>query len=174
EEMRRMADAVKENWGKVDVLVNNAGLIKDSILMRTSEEDWDRVIDVNLKGVFNAISVFAPLMNDGGHIINISSYSGLKGREGQSAYSASKAALLGLTKSAAIELAGYKIRVNAVLPGYMPTRMGMSSDEAMQKARTESLLKTISDPMEAAGFIVWLSKTDNITGQIFCLDSRIV
>ncbi|MDI6800504.1 MAG: SDR family oxidoreductase [Thermodesulfovibrionales bacterium] len=169
-----MAEEVEKQWGRVDVLINNAGITKDSLLIKQSEKDWDRIIDVNLKGAFNCIKGFVPLMREGGHIINISSYSGLKGKGGQAAYSASKAALLGLTKTAAVELAEYKIKVNAFLPGYMPTEMGMNAEEAMKIAKEESLLHTLSDPKEAAGFILYLAGTKNITGQVFCLDSRIV
>jgi len=113
-------------------------------------------------------------MNNGGHIINISSYSGLKGNKGQAAYSSSKAALLGLTKSAAIELAARDVKVNAVLPGYMPTGMGSIAASALERAREESLLHTLSDPCEVARFIVYLSTTKTITGQTFVFDSRIV
>jgi 3-oxoacyl-[acyl-carrier protein] reductase len=173
-EMAAFAIEVSDKWGRVDVLINNAGITKDSLLIRQSEKDWGRIIDVNLKGAFNAIKAFAPLMKEGGHIINISSYSGLKGKEGQSAYSASKSALIGLTKTAAIELAERKIRVNAILPGYMPTEMGIGSETAMNMARQESLFNALSDPAEVASFIFYLAGTKNITGQIFCLDSRIV
>ncbi len=174
EDVSKMAETVHEKWGRVDVLINNAGITKDSLLIKQNENDWDRIMDVNLKGAFNCIKAFVPLMKDGGHIINISSYSGLKGKEGQAAYSASKAALLGLTKTAAIELAEYKIRVNAVLPGYMPTKMGIKADEALRRAKEASLLNTLSDSMEVARFIVYLAGTENITGQIFCLESRII
>jgi 3-oxoacyl-[acyl-carrier protein] reductase len=174
EDVSKMAEFVYEKWGRVDVLINNAGVTKDSLLIKQSEKDWDRIIDVNLKGAFNCIKAFAPLMKEGGHIINISSYSGLKGKEGQAAYSASKAALLGLTKTAAIELAEYKIRVNAILPGYMPTKMGVHAGDAMKKAKEASLLNTLSDPKEVARFIIYLADTENIAGQIFCLESRII
>jgi 3-oxoacyl-[acyl-carrier protein] reductase len=173
-DVSKMAEFVREKWRRADVIVNNAGIVKDSLLIKQSEKDWDRIIDVNLKGAFNCIKAFAPLMKDGGHIINISSYSGLKGKEGQAAYSASKAALLGLTKTAAAELAEYKIRVNAILPGYMPTKMGFYAKDAMKKAKEASFLSTLSDPKEVARFIVYLAGTENITGQIFCLESRII
>ncbi len=174
EEVLRMAEFVHEKWGMVDVLINNAGITKDALLIKQKENDWDRVLAVNLKGAFNCIKACAPLMKKGGHIINISSYSGLKGKEGQAAYSASKAALFGLTKTAAIELAGHKIRVNAILPGYMPTKMGINAKEALKGAKEISLLNTLSDPKEVARFIVYLAGTENITGQIFCLESRII
>jgi 3-oxoacyl-[acyl-carrier protein] reductase len=172
-EVAAMADRVRRQWGRVDVLLNNAGITKDSLLVKLREEEWDRVLDVNIKGPFNAIRAFVPLMAGGGHIVNISSYSGLKGKEGQAAYSSSKAALLGLTKTAAAELAGEGIRVNAVLPGYLPTVMGEAA-AAREKAKEESLLHTLSDTLEAARFVLWLVGTGNITGQVFCLDSRII
>jgi 3-oxoacyl-[acyl-carrier protein] reductase len=174
EDVSKMAELVYKKWGRVDVLINNAGITKDALLIKQSEENWDRIIGVNLKGAFNAIKSFAPLMKEGGHIINISSYSGLKGKEGQAAYSASKAALIGLTKTVAIELAEHKIKVNAVLPGYMPTKMGIGAEAALKIAKEDSLLNALSDPKEAARFIVYLAGTENITGQVFCLESRIV
>lgn len=170
-----MEKALREGWGRLDALINNAGIAKDSLLIKTTEEDWDSVIRTNLTGCFNTIRTFAPLMAEsgGGHIINISSYSGLKGKEGQAAYSASKSALLGLTVSTARELAEFNIRVNAVLPGYMPTEMGMQAKEAMEKAREMSVLGRLSEPKEVAGFISYLITTEGITGQVFSLDSRI-
>lgn len=172
----KLAEAVYEKWGRVDVLVNNAGIAKDSLMIKLKEEEWDEVLRVNLKGCCNTIRAFSYFMikSGGGHIINISSYSGLKGREGQAAYSASKAAVLGLTYTAAKELAEYDIRVNALLPGYMQTEMGKASEAAIAVARNESIAGKLSSPKDAAGFIVYLLKTDNITGQVFCLDSRIV
>lgn len=173
-DVSEMAEFVKKEFGRVDVFVNNAGITKDALLIRQTEEEWDRIIGVNLKGVFNTIKFFVPIMTSGGHIINISSYSGLKGKEGQAAYSASKAALIGLTKTAALELAEYKIKVNTILPGYMPTKMGIAAKTALQKAKNDSILNTLSDPKEIARFIVYLADTENITGQVFCLESRII
>lgn len=173
-EAASMAQEVLRRWGRVDVLVNNAGVSRDSLLPRQREEDWDDVLKVNCKGAFNMIKAFVPLMKEGGHIVNISSYSGLKGKEGQAAYSASKAALLGLTKTAALELAERGIRVNAVLPGYMPTAMGSGAMEAMERAREDSLLHSLSDPGEAARFIVHIAGMRTLTGQVFCIDTRIL
>lgn len=175
-QVEKIAEAVYERWGRVDVLVNNAGITRDGLMIKLKEEEWDEVLRVNLKGCCNTIRAFSHFMikSGGGHIINISSYSGLKGREGQAAYSASKAAVLGLTYTAAKELAEYNIRVNALLPGYMQTEMGKASEKAMTTAKMESIAGKLSGPKDAAGFIVYLLKTDNITGQVFCLDSRIV
>lgn len=173
-EIMEMAACVQQQWGVVDVLVNNAGITVDALCIRQTEAEWDAIMRSNLKGAFNMIKAFAPLMQRGGHIVNISSYSGIKGKAGQSAYSGSKAALLGLTKTAAIELAQYNIKVNAVLPGYMPTEMGTRTFKSLTQAREESLLHTLGDPAEVARFISFLTDTETITGQIFCLDSRII
>jgi 3-oxoacyl-[acyl-carrier protein] reductase len=170
-----MASEIKKKWGRLDVLINNAGVTADTLLVKLKEEDWDRVLGTNLKGCFNTIKAFAPLMKEsgGGHIINISSISGTRGKAGQAAYSASKAAVLGLTVSAARELSEYNIRVNAVLPGYMPTDMGRAGPAAMDMARDESLIGKLSDPKEVASFISWLVGTESVTGQVFTIDSRV-
>ena len=175
-QVEEMADAVYKKWGRVDVLINNAGITKDSLMIKLKGEEWDEVLRVNLKGCFNTIRMFSHVMikSGGGHIINISSYSGFKGRAGQAAYSASKAAILGLTYTAARELAEYNIRVNALLPGYMQTPMGITSKKAMERARAESIIGGLSNIGEAADFVLYLLRTKNITGQVFCLDSRIV
>ena len=174
DEVSAMVDRVVDKWGGVDIVVNNAGVAKDALLIKQSEEDWDSVMVVHVKGALNLIQCCVPHMNHGGHIINISSYSGLKGKKGQAAYSAAKAALLGLTKSAALELAAHGIKVNAVLPGYMFTGMGSAATGSLELARRESLLHTLSDPLEVARFIAYLVTTKTITGQTFIFDSRIV
>jgi len=114
------------------------------------------------------------IRSGGGHIINISSSSGVKGKAGQAAYSAAKAALIGLTHSAARELAEQNIRINAVLPGYMMTDMGSTTLKAAEKAKTESIMHSLSDPSAVAHGIVSLSETVYITGQTITLDSRII
>lgn len=169
-----MTDFAMKNTNKIDVVINNAGITKDALLIKQTEDEWDMVANTNLKGVFNIMRAFVPLMKDGGHIINISSYSGIRGRAGQAAYSASKSALNGLTKAAAAELAKHNIRVNSIVPGYMPTRLGSHTKGAMETAIKESLLGCLSDPEEVSNFIIYLIGTKNITGQIFCLESRIV
>lgn len=168
------ADHLRRIWGRADVLVNNAGITRDALLVRQREDDWDAVMRVNLGGVFHALRAFVPLMLGGGHVVNVSSYSGLKGKEGQAAYSASKAALLGLTKTAAIELAPSGVCVNAVLPGYLPVGMGQRAAQAAAGAEHDSLLHRLSDPSEAALFVSNLTRMQGVTGQIFCLDSRIM
>lgn len=175
-EVRAMAYEVERKYGRLDAVVNNAGITADSLLVRQTEADWDRLIAVNLTGCFHVMQAAVPLMirSGGGQVVNVSSYSGVKGKAGQAAYSASKAALLGLTLSAAAEFGRDNVRVNAVLPGYMPTALGSAAGMAMERARQESLLKRLSDPGESAEFIAWLASAGAISGQVFSLDSRII
>jgi len=173
-DVQGMAEALDRDVGKLHVLVNNAGITRDAPLLKYPESAWDDVIRTNLKGGFNSIRNFAPVMikSGGGHIVNISSYSGLKGKEGQAAYSASKAALLGLTCSLAKEFSQYNINVNAVIPGYLPLGMGLESPKAMEGARRASIRGNLSDPDDVVDFITYLVGTRGITGQVFSLESR--
>jgi 3-oxoacyl-[acyl-carrier protein] reductase len=176
-EVKSLVDEVVKEWGGIDVLVNNAGVTKEALLLKTSEKDFDEVVDTNLNGPFNFIRAVLPYMTKqkSGHIINISSIAGLKGKSGLSAYSASKAGLIGLTISTAKELSGYNIMVNAVLPGYMLTDMGSASNEkAKELALQDSLVKSFSDVDNVSEFIYYLAGTKGITGQVFNLDSRIL
>jgi 3-oxoacyl-[acyl-carrier protein] reductase len=170
-----MTASVRDHYGRLDVLVINAGITRDALLPRVKETDWDKVMDVNLKGSFNLCRSCVPLMkeSDGGHIILISSRSALKGKAGQAAYAAAKAALLGMGVSLARELAQDNIRVNTIIPPYIDTDMGMESEQAMEMAQAQSVLGTIGDTAEVASFIAWLASTERITGQVFTLDSRI-
>jgi 3-oxoacyl-[acyl-carrier protein] reductase len=174
-EVAEMAAAVERRFGRLDAVVNNAGIAADALLLRQSEEEWDRIIAANLTGPFHVIRAVAPLMSSsgGGQIINISSYAGARGKAGQAAYSASKAALLGLTKTAAVELAVHNIRVNALLPGYMPTGMGTAAAKAMERAAADSLLGCLADPAEAAEMVALIASSGRITGQVIPVDSRI-
>jgi 3-oxoacyl-[acyl-carrier protein] reductase len=176
-EVDAMTRNTMERWGAVDILINNAALTKDGIMLRMTEEDWDNVVDVDLKGPFQCIRAAAHQMikQRGGHIINISSIAGLHGREGQANYSSAKAGLIGLTKAAAKELGPFNIKVNAVLPGYLPTEMGSNIPEAVHdRILKENTLGMASDPQEVADFIYHLSLMNNVSGQVFNLDSRIV
>ncbi len=176
-QVKDLTDKVVKKWGGIDILVNNAGVTKEALLIKTSEKDFDDTVNTNLKGPFNFIRSVSRVMmkQKSGHIINISSIAGLKGKSGLSAYSASKAGLIALTLTSAKELSRYHIAVNAVLPGYMLTDMGTgSSDKTKQKALNDSLLKTFSDPDNVSEFISYLSETSGITGQVFNLDSRII
>jgi 3-oxoacyl-[acyl-carrier protein] reductase len=172
-----MVNAVLEQWGSIDVLVNNAGIVRDGLLVRMNEQEWDEVIHTNLYGSFYCIRSVSNIMmkQRNGHIISIGSLVGLHGREGQANYSAAKAGLIGLTRACARELGSYNIKVNAVLPGYLQTDMGKSaSNHVFERAVGENMLGRISDPTEIADFVYYLSTMENVSGQVFNLDSRIV
>ncbi|MBI5739658.1 MAG: SDR family oxidoreductase [Nitrospirae bacterium] len=176
-QVRSLVDTVTEQWGGIDILVNNAGVTREALLLKTSEEEFDEVVDTNLKGPVNFMRAASPYMikQNRGHIINISSIAGVSGKAGLSAYSASKAGLIGLTKSAARELGEHNVMVNAVLPGFMLTDMGArSNDRAKGAALADSLMKDFSDPRDVAEFICRLSGTRGISGQVFNLDSRLI
>jgi 3-oxoacyl-[acyl-carrier protein] reductase len=176
-QVKSLVKEVIHKWGRIDVLINNAGITKESLLIKTSEKDFDEVVNTNLKGSFNFISSVARYMmkNKCGHIVNISSLAGIKGKEGLTAYSASKSGLIGLTKSAAKELSRYNIMINAVLPGYLLTDMGLdSSKKSRELALKDSLVKNYSEPDNVAEFICFLTDSKGITGQVFNLDSRII
>ncbi len=176
-EVSAMIRDTVERWGAVDVLINNAALTKDGITLRMTEEDWDDVVDTNLSGPFHCIRAVAHPMTKkrNGHIINISSIVGLQGRQGQANYSSAKAGLIGLTKASAKELGSFNIKVNVVLPGYLPTDMGSNiSDVVHDRILKENSLGKASDPREVANFIYHLSLMNNVSGQVFNLDSRIV
>jgi len=125
QEVQSQIDALQKEWGRIDVLINNAGITKDSLLMRMKEEDWDRVLAINLKGAFNCTQavIRSMIRNRSGKIVNISSVSGVMGNAGQANYAASKAGLIGFTKSVAKEVAPRGIQVNAVAPGFIDTEM---------------------------------------------------
>lgn len=164
-------------WGFVDVFVNNAGLVNDGLLMGMTEKAWDDVLDTNLKGPFLCMRGVSKVMmkQRQGHIISVSSIVGLQGREGQANYAASKAGLIGLTKSAARELGRYSINVNAILPGYIRTEMSAEvSDTVRKRVLKENVLGRTSNAEEVAEFIFRLSLMKNASGQVFNLDSRIV
>jgi 3-oxoacyl-[acyl-carrier protein] reductase len=172
-----MVRTALDRWGSIDVLVNNAGITRDDLAVRMGEQDWDDVLGTNLKGPFLCIQEVSRIMmkQRGGHIINISSLSGVRGSEGQVNYSASKAGLLGLTRAVANELGQYSISVNAVLPGYLPTDMGRAAPSAvLERVSRENVLGRGSTAIEVAEFIYRLSLMENVSGQVFNLDSRIV
>jgi 3-oxoacyl-[acyl-carrier protein] reductase len=165
--------------GHIDILVNNAGITRDKLLIRMSEEEWDAVIAVNLKGAFNTTRVLARIMakQRQGKIINISSVVGLMGNFGQSNYAASKAGLIGLTKAIAKELAGRSINVNCVAPGFVETEMtNMLTDEQKHALLSLVPLKRPSKPEEIANLVTFLAseKANYITGQVICIDGGMV
>lgn len=163
------------DWGKLDVLVNNAGITKDNLILRMSEEQWDDVITTNLKSIFNYSKVVArPMMkNRGGSIINISSVVGLNGNAGQSNYSASKAGIIGFTKSYAKELASRGIRANVIAPGYITTDMTDALDEkVLDGIKQATPLGRAGNAQEVADAVVFLASdmSSYITGEILRVD----
>ena len=162
-------------YGRIDILVNNAGITRDGLLMKMSEADFDDVIATNLKGAFNTIRHMSRwfLKQKSGKIINISSVSGILGNAGQANYSASKAGVIGLTKSVARELASRGICVNAIAPGFIATDMTDAMPQAAKDTMTENIpLKRIGTPKDIADMAVFLasSQADYITGQVFAVD----
>lgn len=171
----RFVEKVIEENGHIDVLVNNAGITRDGLLMRMSEEDFDRVIDTNLKGTFHMIRFASRYMlkQKKGHIINMASVVGVAGNAGQANYAASKAGVIGLTKSAAKELASRGITVNAVAPGFIDTDMTQAMTDAAKEATLEQIpLKRVGTPKDIAETVAFLAsdKASYITGQVISVD----
>lgn len=166
-----MFDAVKEQFDRLDILVNNAGITADGLLIGLKESQFDQVVDTNLKGAFLCMQLAAKRMirQRSGRIISISSYSGIHGNAGQTNYSASKAGLIGLTKSAARELGSRGITVNAIAPGYIDTDMTAAlSDQVKEAILAEIPLKRIGTPEDIAAAAAFLASDDAayITGQV--------
>ena len=170
------AQALLARWGRVDALVNNAGVTADQLVGRMSEADWDQVLAVNLKGAFLCSQALlrAMLKQRDGQIINIASFAARSGPRGQANYAAAKAGLLGLTESLAKEVGSRNVRVNAVLPGVLPTPMtaGLPAS-AMAEFAAANALGRINSVEEVARFVVFLATLRNVSGQLFQLDSRI-
>ena len=170
-----MVKELIEKYGRVDILVNNAGITRDNLLMKMSEEDFDAVIDTNLKGTFHTIHYLSRyfLKQRSGKIINISSVVGIGGNAGQANYSASKAGIIGLTKSVARELASRGINVNAVAPGMVDTEMTqILSDSVKEEMMKQIPLKKMGNTKNIADAVVFLAsdKSDYITGQVLVVD----
>ncbi len=167
-------DVVKR-YGKVDILVNNAGITRDGLLMRMSEEDFDAVMNTNLKGAFHCMRHVSRQMlkQKGGRIINISSVSGIMGNAGQVNYAASKAGIIGMTKAAARELASRGITVNAVAPGFINTEMTEKLSDAVKEAAVAQIpFKTFGEAKDVAFAVAFLASEEAryITGQVLCVD----
>lgn len=175
DEAQELASEVLKEFGSIDILINNAGITKDNLLMRISEEDFDQVIEVNLKSVFNLTkAVIRPMMKQkAGSIINMSSVVGLKGNAGQTNYAASKAGILGFTKSVALELGSRNIRCNTVAPGFIETEMTEKlNEDVVQGWRNAIPLKRGGTPEDVANACVFLASDMSayITGQTLNVD----
>jgi 3-oxoacyl-[acyl-carrier protein] reductase len=178
-DVERSVNQLLSDWNRIDILVNNAGITRDSLLVRMSEEDWDLVVDVNLKSVYNTCRVLArPMMKErAGKIINITSVVGLTGNAGQANYSASKAGMIGFTKSLAKELASRNICVNCVAPGYIQTQMTQGlSNQIKEKILNNVPLSRMGLPDEVAHAVLFLAseRADYITGQVVSVDGGMV
>ena len=174
-ESQKLVDDVIAEFGTVDVLINNAGITKDNLLMRMSEEDFDKVIDINLKSVFNMTKAVQKIMlkNRKGSIVNMSSVVGVKGNAGQANYAASKAGMNGFTKSIALELGSRNIRCNAIAPGFIETEMTAKLNEDVVKGWRETIpLKRGGTPEDVANVCVFLASDMSayVTGQVINVD----
>lgn len=178
-EVENFSKAVLESFGKVDILVNNAGITRDNLVLRMSEGDWEEVLNVNLKGAFLMTKYFVKQMMKArqGRIVNITSISGVKGNAGQANYAASKAGLIGLTKTTAREFASRNITCNAVAPGFIQTDM---TKELGSKAREELLtqipLGFFGETSDVANMVLFFASDQAryITGQVICVDGGMV
>jgi len=175
EECKSMIDELMSRYTTIDVLVNNAGITKDNLILRMSEEDFDSVIDINLKGTFNVTKNVVPIMmkKRSGRIINLSSVVGVNGNAGQTNYSASKAGIIGFTKSLAKELGSRNILVNAIAPGFIETDMtNVLSDEIKESINGQIPLKRMGKAQDVAKLVKFLASEDSsyITGQVIKID----
>lgn len=170
---------VKSHFKTIDVLVNNAGITKDGLILRMKEEDFDDVLDVNLKGTFNTTKFVSSIMvrQKCGKIINISSVVGITGNSGQCNYAASKAGVIGFSKSVARELSSRNINVNVIAPGYINTDMTKNLPDKIKEEVVKSIpMKRIGEPKEVANLVLFLSSnlSDYITGQVINVDGGMV
>jgi 3-oxoacyl-[acyl-carrier protein] reductase len=179
EQSKQMVKATLEKYGKIDVLINNAGIVQDAFVSKMTEGQWDKVIDINLKGVFNCIqAVVEVMLNQGsGAIINTSSIVGLNGNVGQVNYAATKAGLIGMTKSLAKELGRKGIRVNAVAPGFISTPMTSAVPEKiLEMMKEKTPLRRLGEPKDIANAYLYLASDDAnfVNGAVLCVDGGLV
>jgi 3-oxoacyl-[acyl-carrier protein] reductase len=172
---QRMVDTVREKFGRLDILVNNAGVNRDGVVWKMTESQWDEVLDTNLKGYFNYIRAAAPVFKEqgSGKIVNITSINGLRGKFGQSNYSAAKAGIVGLTKAVARELGKFSVNVNAVAPGLIETDMMKEAPQDVKdKALAEIVLGRLGAPEEVAHVVAFLCSdyARHITGEVIKVD----
>ena len=179
DEVETLTKTIIEKFGRIDVLVNNAGITRDMLLIRMKEEDFDKVIEINLKGTFITTKAVVPYMmkKHNGRIINISSVVGVAGNAGQCNYSASKAGIIGFTKSVAKELASRNIRANAVAPGFIKTDMtDVLNDEQKNQINSQIPMKRMGTPEDIANAVYFLGSEESsyITGQVLNIDGGMI
>ena len=179
EQSKQMTKDIMEKYGKIDVLINNAGIVQDAFLSKMTEEQWDKVINVNLKGVFNCTqAVVEVMMNQGnGVIINTSSIVGLNGNVGQVNYAATKAGLIGMTKTLAKELGKKGIRVNAVAPGFIATPMTSNVPEKiLEMMKEKTPLRRLGEAKDVANAYLFLASDEAnfVNGAVLCVDGGLV
>lgn len=172
---QEVVEEVLKNFGNLDILVCNAGMNWDSVIWKMTEEQWDKVLEVNLKGYFNYVRAVAPIFREQGHgkIVNITSINGLRGKFGQTNYSASKAGIIGLTKALAKELGRYNVNVNAVAPGMIMTEMFEKIPEKFKEiAINETVLQRLGTPEDVANVVAFLCSENarHITGEVIKVD----
>ena len=177
--VEQMIKKAKEKFKTIDIMVNNAGINRDSLILRMKDEDFDSVIDVNLKGVFNCLRAVTPVMvrQRSGKIVNLSSVVGIMGNAGQVNYAASKAGVIGMTKSLAKEIGSRGITVNAVAPGFISTDMtGFLTEEFKEDIRKKLPLKRLGKPEDVANVVAFLASDEAsyITGQVINVDGGMV
>ena len=171
----KMVEKTLSEFGSIDILVNNAGINWDGVIWKMTEEQWDSVINVNLKGYFNFIRAVAPLFREqkSGKIINVTSINGMRGKFGQTNYASSKAGIIGLTKTVARELGKYSVNVNAIAPGLIETDMMKNADDVVrEKAMEEIILKRFGQTEDVANLVAFLSSdlACHITGEVIKVD----
>ncbi|MCE5199007.1 MAG: 3-oxoacyl-[acyl-carrier-protein] reductase [Armatimonadota bacterium] len=179
EDVDKMVQAVVDRFGRIDILVNNAGITRDNLLIRMSEQEWDMVLDTNLKGVFNCSKAVAKLMmrQRSGRIVNMASVMGIMGNAGQANYSASKGGVIALTKTTAKELGSRGVNVNAVAPGFIQTVMTEEMPEDAKKGIAEQIpLKRLGTPEDVADVVMFLCgpMSSYVTGQVIPVDGGMV